>query len=357
MPADAPARASLRFAFTLVFLLSGWFAATSASAQPFGRLLVLHGESGHGYLRVPHGADLNPSSAITIETWLRTPATLPDCQSIVGKSFTTGYWLGRCDGQLRSYFTANGFAATGGVIPDGQWTHVAAVFDGIRHRHYINGERVLDEPAAGSLAASGAELRIGSDVDFEVTINGSLDELRIWNVARTEAQLRSLINVRAEPQPGLVALYRFEGNADDSTGGHDGTVMGTGVSFGLRPPAPACIPGNPQEVCLLERFLVKARYRTGAPGTPEQTASIAACPNPGSVLFYYVNPNNWEIMLKMLNACTLNERFWVFTAATTTIFYRLEVEDVLQAEPKIYFNYPGGIAEGVADTTAFATCP
>ena len=36
-----------------------------------------------------------------------------------------------------------------------------------------------------------------------------------------------------------------------------------------------------------------------------------------SGLFYYRNPQNWEMLVKVLDACSFSQRFWVFAAATT----------------------------------------
>jgi hypothetical protein len=63
------------------------------------------------------------------------------------------------------------------------------------------------------------------------------------------------------------------------------------------------------------------------------------------------------VMVKVLNGCGLNNRWWLFSAATTNVFYRLEVTDVTTGTSKIYFNYPGPPAPAVTDTDAFATCP
>jgi hypothetical protein len=62
-------------------------------------------------------------------------------------------------------------------------------------------------------------------------------------------------------------------------------------------------------------------------------------------------------MLKVIDGCTLSHSFWVFSAATTNVFYRLEVTDVRAGTTKVYFNYPGPPAPAVTDTNAFATCP
>jgi len=61
-------------------------------------------------------------------------------------------------------------------------------------------------------------------------------------------------------------------------------------------------------------------------------------------------------MVKVIDGCALNNRWWVFTAATTNVYYQLNVTDVQNGQPKIYFNYPGPPAPAVTDTNAFP-CP
>ena len=46
-------------------------------------------------------------------------------------------------------------------------------------------------------------------------------------------------------------------------------------------------------------------------------------------------------MVKALNGCGLNNRYWIFSAATTNVFYRMTVYDYHTGTQKIYFNYPG----------------
>ncbi len=333
--------------------------ATPAEAQPFGAWFLTNGLAQHGYVRVPANAALNPTTAITVEAWVlfASQQAGEDCRSIAGKNFLQAWWLGRCSGQLRTYFRGGGSAHTGGVIPLNQWTHVAAVSTGTTVRHYINGELVMEVASGGSPTTSGSELRIGSDVSWERSPAGSLDEVRLWNVARTQAQIRASINVEiTTAQPGLVGVWALNGNAQDVVGTHDGSVQGAGTGFLTFPVAANCGSSTATSLCLLDRFIVSGSWRTGPPGAAEGTAQVASCPNDGSGLFWFFSANNWEVMAKAINGCGLNNRYWVFSAATTNVFYRLEVTDVHGAQ-KIYFNYPGPPAPAVTDTNAFATCP
>lgn len=348
----------------VVLMLAGL--AAPAAAQPFGAWLTLAGNPTHGYVRVPHAAVLNPTGAFTFEAWvsITNSAAGEDCRTIAGKNWNQSWWIGLCSvggrPTLRSYLKGSASARNGGEIEPGRWTHIAVVFNGTQRLHYINGELAATFPETGPLTTSTAELRIGSDVSWEVTPAGAIDEVRLWNVARTLAQIREGISHPiTAPQGGLIAVWGFDGNAQDVVGPHEGSTQGSGVGFLTFPVAANCGATTATSHCLLSRFLITARWRTNPlPGTiTDGQAQVAGCPNEGSGLFQFFSPNNWEIMVKALNGCGLNDRYWIFSAATTNVFYRMEVFDVLAGEQKIYFSYPGPPAPAVTDVNAFATCP
>jgi hypothetical protein len=341
----------------LVLTLALILAPAPAAAQPFGAWLT-HAGTGTGRVEIPHHPSLNPTSAFTFEAWVAvTTAGGSTCRSIAGKGWTETWWIGVCGTTLRTYLKGSDSQRNGGVVPANRWTHIAVVFNGTRRLHYINGELVGDFPETGPLPTNTAPVRIASDVSWEFPPNGAIDEVRLWNVARTTAQIRAFINVPINtPQPGLVAVWALDASAQDVVGSRDGAASGTGIGALTFPVAPNCGTSTATSLCLNDRFGVTAFFRTGAPGTAESQAQVVNCPNEGSGLFWFFNANNWEIMVKAINACGLNDRHWIFSAATTNVFYRLEVLDVHGAQ-KIYFNYPGPPAPAVVDTAAFATCP
>ena len=347
----------------MLFLLGG---AVASQAQPFGSWLVMTGHPTSGYVQIPHHASLNPTSAFTFEAWVNIANSTSgeDCRSIAGKDWTESWWLGQCNvgGQptLRSYLKGSSSARNGGIIPRHVWTHVAVTFDGSRRRHYINGELAADFAETGPLTTSTDPMRIGSDVSWQFTPAGAIDEVRLWNVARTITQIRENLNERiTAAQPGLVAVWALDANANDIIGARDGALGGSGVGFLNAPVTASCGVSTATTLCLNNRYAVRAYWRTNpTPGTPtDGQAQVASCPNSGSGLFWFFAPTNWEIMVKSINGCGLNNRWWFFSAATTNLFYRVEVTDVTSGQQKIYFNYPGPPAPAVTDTDAFATCP
>ena len=103
------------------------------------------------------------------------------------------------------------------------------------------------------------------------------------------------------------------------------------------------------------RFRVEADWRDGQGGSHAATPVDFSTDDSG--LFWFFAPTNWEIMVKVLDGCALNDRFWVFTSATTNVAYTLRVTDTVTGQRREYENAAGPPAPAVTDTKAFATCP
>ena len=143
-------------------------------------------------------------------------------RSIVGKNYRQSYWVGVCGSgstvELRSYINGESSIFTSGIVIGGPWVHVAVTSDGSTRSHYIDGELVGTQPETGPPATSTAALEISGDASWPYSINGNINEVRLWNVARTEAEIRSTINVPVRTaQPGLVAVWPMF-TPDDAVG-------------------------------------------------------------------------------------------------------------------------------------------
>lgn len=322
----------------------------AAQAQPFGAWNIFNRPS-QGYIQIPHSPSLNPIGQITIEGWVAV-ADGGGCSTIIGKGFQSAWWVGICGTTLRSYLRGNSSARDAGNLPSG-WNHFAVTFDGTFRRHYINGELVGQWNEPGALTTNGNPVRIGSDVDyFGFSPVGSINRIRLWNVARTQGQIREALNEPiTAPQANLRAVWGFGGQ--DLVGSHDGTVVGTvpGLTF---PVTALPCSTSATNLCLHDHFNVSVRWRTS---TDSGSGTVAPLTTNQSGIFWFFAPTNWEVMVKVLRGCPINDRWWVFSAATTNVFYRMEVFDQLAGVNKVYFNYPGPPAPAVTDTEAFATCP
>ena len=69
--------------------------------------------------------------------------------------------------------------------------------------------------------------------------------------------------------------------------------------------------------------------------------------------FWFFDPGNVELVVKVLDGRGLNERFWVFYGALSSVEYTLEIEDTATGAIRSYQNPLGNLAS-VADVAAFA---
>jgi hypothetical protein len=122
-------------------------------------------------------------------------------------------------------------------------------------------------------------------------------------------------------------------------------------------PAGPCPPSATNALCLQDqRFTVRSNWRTQF-GTRGHSPKVQNVNSDDSGLFYFFNPNNWEMLIKVLDGCPVNNRFWVFAAATTNVEYTITVTDTQEQKVSTYFNPLGSAASPIQDTQAFATCP
>ncbi len=137
------------------------------------------------------------------------------------------------------------------------------------------------------------------------------------------------------------------------------SIQALGISERVLPDAdPACFAVN--TMCLQQqRFRVEVRWQDGS---GHSGTGFAAPRSNDSGLFYFLDPDNTELLFKVLNGCRSNNHFWVFAAGATAVEFTVTVTDTERplnpgTNPKRYFNPLGKPAAPIQDTQAFATCP
>jgi len=68
--------------------------------------------------------------------------------------------------------------------------------------------------------------------------------------------------------------------------------------------------------------------------------------------FWFFEPDNLELMIKVLDGRPVNGAFWVFYGALSNVAYTVTVRDTFTARSKVYEN-PSGTLASRADTRAF----
>ena len=172
-------------------------------------------------------------TAITIEAWVKPSSFGPNnwSNNIVNKEeygTSNGYTL-RCGIGGRINFnigsggsTWNEITTSNVVLTANNWTHVAATYDGNYMKIYING--VVTDSIVKTISITNAvstNLYLGDYSNSNRYYHGAIDEVRIWNVARTKAQIIANMNTEmCGGQAGLKGYYRLnEGIANSSNTG------------------------------------------------------------------------------------------------------------------------------------------
>lgn len=106
-----------------------------------------------------------------------------------------------------------------------------------------------------------------------------------------------------------------------------------------------------------ERFEVRAEWTDFESDSGNGRPVPAPAGVEDSTLFSFFDPDNWELMVKILDGCDLNDHYWVFSAAATTVEYTITVTDTQTGEEWTYQNPLGVQSAAVTDTSAFACSP
>jgi len=111
---------------------------------------------------------------------------------------------------------------------------------------------------------------------------------------------------------------------------------------------------DPTTLCLGGgRFRVTVVWGTGTDGGPGW--AVPSTDDAGA--FWFFSPENIEVTVKVLDGCSLNQRFWVFAAGLTDVGVLLLVQDMETGEFWQSTSARGQPFSTVTDTDAFATCP
>lgn len=138
-----------------------------------------------------HDKQFNAQVDMTLEAWVyREDATR--CETIVSNDFQQSFWFGFCP-KLRFYRSGGVFADAEGEVPQGRWTHVAVTCQDVGKgeaeiRFYIDGKPAGTSTIRHQGPGPDLPLLIGGD-PAGFNLEGKLDELRLWNRARTPIEV------------------------------------------------------------------------------------------------------------------------------------------------------------------------
>ncbi len=145
-------------------------------------------------------------------------------------------------------------------------------------------------------------------------------------------------------------VYDFRVRARNAAGNSAYSNPAAASTFG--PAAPCAASG--ETLCLNgNRFAVRSFFESGAGNGTAQVVELT----PDTGYFWFFASSNVEAVLKVLNACSFNNRFWVFAGGLTDVRTIITVTDSQNGTTRTYENPQGTPFQPVQDTSAFATCP
>jgi hypothetical protein len=158
-------------------------------------------------------------TAITMEAWIK-PTKAAGTMSIIKKTGIigggTGYEL-YCGSAGWVYCRFNGLDAsrawsTTPYPTDGTWLHVAATYDGVSTKIYVNGVQEASTAYTAPIVNSANPLYIANDPSTTAKLfQGSVDEVRLWNIVRSEADIKATMTRKLMGnESGLVGYWRFD---------------------------------------------------------------------------------------------------------------------------------------------------
>ncbi|MGB3007908.1 MAG: LamG domain-containing protein, partial [Chitinophagaceae bacterium] len=160
-------------------------------------------------------------------------ATILDIGGIIGDQvLNIGNFIGTYIGigGFGYYLGGGTYNTQTGVLPAiNQWYHVVGTRSTTYYKLYINGMLIQSVPLLPLLpeydvSTVGFIGKRNNDIQY---FNGKLDDIRIYDAAMTETQVKDLYTSES-----MVAYYPFNGNANDETGnGNNSTYIGTGVTL------------------------------------------------------------------------------------------------------------------------------
>ena len=197
----------------------------------------------------------NVEGALTIEAWVNLSSWTKRFQSIITKGDAWG--IIRADATSKICFRTE-VSGQSGVYDDllssadfplNSWQHVAAVFTGTKKQLFINGVLSAERDFAGPLVGSSFPVVIGGHATLDRTLEGTIDSVRLWSVARSVAEIseRNLQYLRGN-ELGLLGDWRFNEAAgaealDGTPAGYTGTLEVGKLVGGVAGTAPERVNG------------------------------------------------------------------------------------------------------------------
>jgi hypothetical protein len=176
--------------------------ATWTPYGKYGSALVLDGST--SFVTIKDSASLHLTTGMTLEAWVNPVFNGEDAGGDYADIIYKGgdnYYL---EGSSPNNYAPAGGGTFGGVgmaafgtsgLPGSQWSHVAVTYNGSTLFLYVNGVQVSSQAQTGNILTSSSALQIGGDSTFTQFFMGTIDEVRVYNLALTTTQILADMNL------------------------------------------------------------------------------------------------------------------------------------------------------------------
>lgn len=227
--------------------------------------------------------ELQITGQITISAWVK-PNAVDGLRDIVAKGYggtPTQEGFLRINGgnyEIGSYDGNNHLTSTPAAV-DGQWVHLAGMWDGTAWKLYKNGvlaSSTID--AIGALPVTGQAWAIGArGTGTERFFNGVVDDVAIFNTALTAAQVAELYKAGTYQPAWAATTYAPAASWTAGTTGIGfdtdaanlyGPYLGTNIAAAMATLNPGCLirhefNATPAQLATLQSIGLKIRYDDG----------------------------------------------------------------------------------------------
>ena len=163
--------------------------------RPNAGELILNGE---GYASVADAATLDITTAITLEAWVK-PFSVTSAQTIIGKNSAYALGINASGKPVFSKWTSTtktATATTTTALTANTWCHLAATYDGVNVKIYINGSLDTTTAVSGAIDSTATAVLLGALTTSTELFNGYIDSAKVDSEDKSAADV--LNNYNAE---------------------------------------------------------------------------------------------------------------------------------------------------------------
>ena len=210
---------------------------TWAATGKYGKALQFNGSSAR--VNIPDAASLHLTTGMTLEAWVNPSTVNGNWRDVIYKG-NDNYYLeatstnaSKPDAGLIAGGTSGDAYGTAALKKT--WSYLAETYDGTNVRLYVNGTQVASTAHTGAISTSANPLQVGGDSLYGQYFAGMIDEVRIYNVALTAAQIQTDQTTPITPigpdttpptQPGTLSATAISGTEVDLAWGASTDTVG-----------------------------------------------------------------------------------------------------------------------------------